>query len=199
MARIGDEDRMLILRRKAFIGCFVVLYRGSGDVEFDNGGIGLIDHRLDCDTAPCLKAVAFTLLAVRGHERVTMENAADAVPTNVFNRIITFTSREFVNGETDVSGGGRGRNLLNSLMHGFKGHFTDLFGFIAYGTYEKHGRSVAVKTFVNAGDVDVDDVALFKKFRSGDSMAYAVIHGRANRLRKAVVAQRRRLGPPYSW
>ena len=79
--------------------------------------------------------------------------------------------RERLNRRADVAEAGSVANLTDADFERATSGLGDVTSLFRRLPDIERGRGVAVKPFVDRGDVDVDDVAVFQPLRVGDSVA----------------------------
>src|SRR6185437_10223463 len=167
VALLGDEDRVLPLRREAVIG---------GDDrppvgEAANGGATGVDHRLDRENHARLKFHAGAGLAVMQHLRLFVELAADAVPAEFAHHRKAMALGEALDRCADVAEAGARLDLAYTAPHRRKGHFAQPLGLDRRRADVEHPAGVAVEAVLDHRDVDVDDVAGLEHFVARDAVA----------------------------
>ncbi len=83
---------------------------------------------------------------------------------------------------------------LDAAPHGFKARFGQALRVRRRFPDEVHAAGVAVKTFTDHRDIDVNDVTGLKPFVIGYAVADDVVNGGADRLREPPVIEVRRYG-----
>ena len=92
-----------------------------------------------------------------------------------------------LNGVTDVAEAGPRPYQFNALKHTFAAYSAQALGQDRHLVNEEHAAGIAMVAVFDDGYIDVNNVAVFKPFVSGDTVAHDVIDRRANGLGEATV------------
>src|SRR5690606_1473726 len=139
--------------------------------------------------------LAATANAVVTDLRFFVELPSDAVTYEVLYDAVTQALGELLNGGSDVPESGSWLDFLDPQFQAFAGRFCHPLGLFGWRAHVEGGGRIAVKAFVNVGDIYVDDVAFAQDLRVGDAMAHDLVYRGANTLGKAMVIERCRLSP----
>jgi len=161
--------------------------------QFDAGLAG-IDHRLDGQRHTLAEFEAGAAAAVVQHLWILVESAPDAMPAVLANDRTAVFLDEFLNGLTDITKTLARRKFVDAKPHTVKGDLGQALRLDAGRTGKEHAARVAVKAILDDRDVYIDRISGFQFAVSGDTVTHDVVHGCANRLRKAAVIQGRRDG-----
>lgn len=190
MAGVGDQNRVLKLGGERLIAGFVIADGRTRNDFFDQRNGRFVDHRLDGDADPGTKLIAAALFAVRGNKGFVMKLFADTMAADLPHHMVALLGHVFIDGETDIAGGGERPDLFNPLPHRFFSGGGDVFGRLRDLADKERRRRVTVKSVENRRDIDIDDVTFFQNRVIGDAVTDHLINGCAHRLGKAVVAER---------
>ncbi len=167
-------------------------------------GLSEKDDRLDSESVARLHSLLILVVEVVVDEGVLMESATDAVTPEVRGHIEGVLGGEGLDDFPDALKLSSWLALIYSREQGLASEAVQLgdLGMVMVhslilrvGGDNDHGGGVAVVALLDVGgDVDVNAVALLEGPVVGYSMAEYVVHGGADRLRKAHVADRSGVG-----
>jgi len=122
-----------------------------------------------------------------------MEQAAKAVPAEVFHHRHAIEAGDFRNGAANVAETGAGFDGIDAGHHRFIGHIHQAFGFALHLANAIHAGVVAVPAVKDAGHVNIGDVAFLERLCAGDAVADHMVDRNAGRVAISAVADGRRL------
>ena len=188
VAVIGDDQGMFPLGRQAAV------FGDDGPIVIEHFNLAFagIDHGLDGEGHARFNDDARARAAVVQHLWFLVEDFADAVATVFTHDGKVVGLGVLLDGVADVTEVDAGFDHLDAQFHAFVADAHQSLGENAGLADEEHFAGVAVVAVFDDGDVDIDDVAIFQFFVTGNAVADLMIHRGADGFGEAVVVQWRR-------
>lgn len=185
---LGDQDRMLGLSAEPSI---------DGDrrptiLEDDAVWGSFVDHRFDCERHAGGHSSTSAAFVDVLDPRLSVKLASDPVTTKRFDDpVAVLLRRELVDDGSDVPNPFSRRDFANPEPHRMAGDVDEAECGLTHFPDRVHFRRVAMKSVENDGDVDIDDVPFDEGAWAGNPVTDHFVDGRADRLGKALVVERR--------
>jgi len=139
-----------------------------------------IDHGLNGEGHPFFQDLQGTGSAVVKHLGLFVKLQANAVPTKLPHHSKPVALSKFLNGVANVAQVHTGFDLHNPVPHGLIGQLAKSFGCNGGLTQQEHATGITMPSVLDHGDVDVDNVAFFKRLVIGNAVTDLVVDGGAN-------------------
>ena len=153
-----------------------------------NVALARIDHGLNGEGHAFFKFFARAGFAVVQHLGLFVEYLANAMPTKLAHHRKPMPLGKLLNRMANVTQPHAGFDFHNAVPHGVKGQGAQAFGSNRCVAHLKHAAGVAMPAVFNHGDVDVDNITLFKSLVVRYAVAHLMVNRRANRFGIGLVA-----------
>ena len=151
-----------------------------------------VDHRLDGKEHALFQHRRRAGPAIVQHVRRGVKHPAQPVPAEVAHNAHPLRFDIGLNGMTDVAKGIAGTHRLDALHQRIMGHLDQTLGLARQVSGHIHPACVAEPAIDDHGHVDVQNIAVLQRLRSGNPVADDVVHRNARGVLIALVADRRR-------
>ena len=188
--RLGDANGVLKLRRELA----VARHSGPAVGQHLHMRAPEVDHRLDGEQHAGLQRLAFADLAVVQDVGAVVEDLAKSVPAEIAHDAAALGFGIGLDGGADMPGGSAGLHGRDAALQGLVGDADEPLGAARDAPDRKHAARVAVPTVDDERHIDVDDVALAQGLGPGNAVTHDVVDRSADRLWKAAVIERGRVG-----
>ena len=164
---------------------------GPAIAHFFDLAFASVDHRLDGEDHAGHKLHQSTGLAVVQNLGFFVKATTYAMATKFAHHREAVAFGKFLDGVTNVTQVGAGFNLLNAFPHGLVGQLGQALGCNGCLADHEHSAGVAMPTFLDGGDVNIQRIAFFEWLVVRDTVADLVVDRGADRLGVRLVASRR--------
>src|SRR5438552_4192525 len=185
-SRPGYEDGVLPLRRQAV----VLGDDGPAVGELADRRLAGVDHRFDREDHPRLEARTGPGASVVQNLRLFVEFSPDSMAAELAHDAVAVGFGVLLDGRADVTEKGSGAYLADAEPHAFVSRLAQSLCLDGRLSDIVHAAGIAVKTVLDHGDVDIEDVARLEHALPWDPVADLVVDRGADRLRKGLVAGR---------
>jgi len=149
-----------------------------------------VDHGFDGENHPGFENHPSAGIAVVQHLWLFVEDLADAVAAVLAHHGEVVGLGVFLDGVADIAQVNAGFHQLNAQHHAFVADAAQALGENGRLADEEHLAGITVVAVFDDGDVDIDDVAVFQLFITGNAVADLVVHRGADGFGEAVVVER---------
>src|SRR6266850_6438819 len=186
-SRTGDQDGVLPLRRQAV----VLGDDGPAVGELADRRLAGVDHRFDREGHSRLEARAGSGASVVQNLRLFVEFSPDSMAAELAHDAVAVRFGVLLDRRADVTEKSPGVYFADAEPHALVSGLAQALCLDGRFADVVHAAGVAVKTVLDHGDVDIEDVPRLEHALAWNAVADLMVDRGADRLRKRLVAGRR--------